>query len=201
MGSDAVYLARVTNANEAFTEEQLRSLESTLDQFQSEFPQLFFGVYSAALPRTMNAREFGFWLLNRAAIPSLEITRPNENGCLLILEETSGQAVMVVGYLLECYFTQTELNSILLKGQPSWEKGKLAQGTLEVIAAFSKALKGKSREAMRNPAKFSPIPAEEPAMPEFTRLHDLRPDTNAKAPAENAAKPKPTMKLKPKKRR
>ena len=175
LGNDAVCLARVTNANHAFSDAELAQLDAALDQFEAQFPQLFFAVYSAALPSSMKLREFAFWLLNRAAIPALEITRPNENGCLLILEETSGEAALVVGYLLECYFPDVELRKILSKGKRAWGRGKMVEGVLAVIENFSIALVKKSLEAAKNPVQFQPVIHPEPPMPEFQRLHDGMP--------------------------
>ena len=172
LGNDAVCLARVTNANQAFSEADLARLDAALDQFEQQFPQLFFAVYSAALPSSMRLREFAFWLLNRAAIPSLEITRPNENGCLLILEETSGEVAMVVGYLLECYFPETALQKILRSGKRAWSRGKLVEGVLSVIRCFTEAIVLKSLAAEKNPDQFRPVIHPEPPMPEFQRLHD-----------------------------
>lgn len=172
LGNDSVYLARVTNANAIFAETEMAEVEALLDQFEKDFPQSFFAVYSAALPSTINVREFAFWLLNRAAIASVEITRPNENGCLLVLDSMSGQAILVVGYLLECYVTEEELAECLASGQVAWSCGNMVQGTKQVVGAFSKGLKSKYFVAKRNPEKFAPNHPPEPPMPEFTRLHE-----------------------------
>lgn len=175
LGNDSVYLARVNNANGIFTAAELAEVEAVLDQFEKEFPQLFVAVYSAALPSTINIREFAFWLLNRAAIASVEITRPNENGCLLVLDSMSGQAILVVGYLLECYATEEELADCLSKGLASWSSGKMVQGTKLVVEAFSKVLKSKYFLVRKDPGKFAPNHPVDPPMPEFTRLHEVKP--------------------------
>ena len=170
-GADAVCLTRVTNAQERLTAAELKKIEAALDAFERAFPQLFMGVYLAALPNISSLRQFAFWLLNRAAIASLEITRPNENGCLLVVDLTTGHVAMVVGYLLECYFTEAELAALLEKGRAAWTKDRVAEGVLQVINAFTKALRHKSRQAQQDPAKFRPTPPAEPVRPEFQRLH------------------------------
>ena len=182
-GPDAVALARVTNAQEVLSEEEVRKLEFALNQFEKNFPQLFLGVYLAALPAISSVRQFAFWLLNRAAIPSLDITRPNENGCLLVVDLTSGQVVMVVGYLLECYFKEAELDEILAHGRAAMDRGHLARGLDQVIRKFSKQLKHKSKLAQRNAGRFKPGGPPEPARPEFQRLHA--------SPQETASQPDP----------
>ena len=182
-GPDAVCLARVTNAQESLSEDEVRELEVALDEFEKNFPQLFMGIYLAALPAISSVRQFAFWLLNRAAIPSLDITRPNENGCLLVIDLTSGQVVVVVGYLLECYFKETQLEEILTHGRAAMDRGHIARGLLHVIQEFSRQLKRKSKEARRNPRRFDRGHPPEPSRPEFQRLHT--------PPQETSPQPEP----------
>ena len=176
-GPDAVCLARVTNAQETLSEEDIRELESALDEFEKNFPQLFMGIYLAALPAISSVRQFAFWLLNRAAIPSLDITRPNENGCLLVIDLTSGQVVMVVGYLLECYFKESELEEILSHARAAMDRGHIARGLHHILQEFSKQIKRKSTEARHHPRRFDPGSPPEPSRPEFQRLHTPPPET------------------------
>ncbi len=212
-GGDAVSLERVTNKAGQLNEEEVASLEQALDAFEREFPQLFVAVYSVALPVMASVRQFGFWLLNRAGINGVEITRPNENGALLVIDETSGQAGLVVGYLLECYFPEPELAEILEAARKDWSAGRMAAGVREVIAEFSKALKKKSKLALKHPARFRPPTTTVPAKPEFHRLHDMNqgsaeePNVAQVAPAEDgptepdpAANSRMTMRLKFKRR-
>lgn len=170
-GGDAVFMARVTNAQDQLTAEEIVGLEALLDQFEKTFPQLFMGIYLTALPPLASVRQFAFWLLNRAAIPSLDFSRPNENGCLLVVDLASGQVVMVVGYLLECFFNESELGEILTHGKSSLDRGHLSKGLQIVIEEFSKQLKVKSDLARRNPGQFRPGGPPEPSRPEFQRLH------------------------------
>ncbi len=170
-GQDAVRLDRVANPAGSLSEADIRTLEQALDAFQETFPQLFLAIYNVALPVMSSVRQFGFWLLNRAAIKDLDITRPNENGALLVLDETTGQAGLVVGYLLECYFSEPELAELLEPARKDWAAGSLAAGALEVIAAFTKALKKKAKLAQRDPTQFAPLDDTPPGKPEFDRVH------------------------------
>jgi uncharacterized membrane protein YgcG len=212
-GSDAVSLERVNNKAGQLSEEEVASIEQALDGFERAFPQLFLAVYSVALPVMASVRQFGFWLLNRAGINGVEITRPNENGALLIIDETSGQAGLVVGYLLECYFPEPELAEILEAARKDWSAGRMAAGVLAIIAEFSKALKKKSKIALQHPARFRPPTTTVPSKPEFHRLHEsnqgsVEETTVAQdAPAESeptgpdpAANSRMTMRLKFKRR-
>lgn len=180
-GDDSVALSRVTDSNGRFSEKEIKQIEKALDQFEKTFPQLFLSVYSLALPVGSSLRQFGFWMLNRAAISPLEITRPNEQGAMLVLEETSGQASLVVGYLLECYFREDELQEIVGHGKASWNHGKMAAGVLAVVKSYTAALKKKILIARKDPSQFDPRPPAEPTLPEFHPLHDQTPQApNAK---------------------
>ncbi len=174
-GDDAVCLARVTDKSNLFQESELAELESALDEFEQSFPQLFLAVYCVALPVMSSVRQFAFWLLNRAAVNSVDITRPNENGAILMIDETSGQAGLVVGYLLECYFSESELTEILETARKDWGANRMAAGVLEVVSAYSKALQKKSQLAAKNPAQFSPRSELPPGKPEFQRVHEGSP--------------------------
>jgi hypothetical protein len=171
-GGDAVSLDRVTSKCGQMSEAEVASIELALNEFERHFPQLFLAVYNVALPVMASVRQFGFWLLNRAAINSVDITRPNENGALLVIDQTSGQAGLVVGYLLECYFPEPELAEILEAGRRDWGAGRMAAGVLAIIASFSKELKKKSKLAQKSPAKFRPPTSSTPTKPEFHRLHE-----------------------------
>src|SRR6185369_12527460 len=81
-GSDAVLLERVTDAAGVLSDGDVAKVDAALKAFESCFPQLFAVVYCGALPQQTGLRQFGFWLLNRAAVCELDVTRPNEHGAL-----------------------------------------------------------------------------------------------------------------------
>jgi hypothetical protein len=176
-GNDAVRINRVTNAANLLTENELALVNTALLEFEGRFPQLFLAIYHVSLPIMASVRQFGFWLLNRAAINGLEATRPNEHGALLVIDETSGQAGLVVGYLLECYFPETELAEIMENARKDWAAGRMAAGLLEVVSAFTVALQKKSKLAAKSPSKFAPATEPvPPGKPEFTRVHEPAPE-------------------------
>ena len=170
-GSDAVLLDRVTDAAGVLSEPELDRLNEALVEYERQFPQLFATVYCGALPQQSSLRQFGFWLLNRAAVCDVDATRPNEHGTALVLDIHGRAAFLLHGYLVECYLSDADNAWILKKGQRAWNQGRWADGILAVLEAMSDRLRKRAAEAAKNPAKFNPDRTpEEPQPPRFRRI-------------------------------
>lgn len=186
-GGDAVLLDRVTDAAGALSRSEIEQVEDALRRFEHRFPQLFTVVYCGALPAQTSLRQFGFWLLNRAAVCDLEATRPNENGVLLILDTHGRSAAVVPGYLLECYLNESDLQRVLTAGRKSWGRGLWTPGLLAALGELSSRLCRRAEEAARAPERFAPPhPPAVPALPQFVRIregHSHRiPETHSRQP-------------------
>ena len=103
-GSDAVLLDRVTDAAGVLSEPELDRLNEALVEYERQFPQLFATVYCGALPQQSSLRQFGFWLLNRAAVCDVDATRPNEHGTALVLDIHGRAAFLLHGYLVRGFY-------------------------------------------------------------------------------------------------
>lgn len=145
-GEDAVVLERLTDAADCITAEDQQRIEDALDCFESQFPQLFVAIYAGALPEMTDIRQFAFWLLNRATVPSLDNSRPNENGILLVLDLNSMAVSLTLGYFIEPYFSDHELLTLLRQGHTELQAGKYGDAFLKILNDFSKQLKAKGRQ-------------------------------------------------------
>ncbi|MDA0813930.1 MAG: TPM domain-containing protein [Verrucomicrobia bacterium] len=148
-GEDAVVLERLTDAVDCIQPEMQQRIEDALDQFEKQFPQLFIAIYAGALPELTDIRQFAFWLLNRATVPSLDNSRPNENGALFVLDLNSMSVSMTLGYFIEPYFSDHELLTLLRQGHPDLQSGDYGSALLGILGNFSKLLKGKSKAARK----------------------------------------------------
>ena len=146
-GEDSVVLERLTDAAGCLFPGDRTAIEGILDAFEQQFPQLFLAVYVGFLPEITDNRQFAFWLLNRATVPSLDYRRPNENGALLVLDLSSRSISFTLGYFIEPYFSDHELATLLKKGHPHLVDDEFGPAFLKIIPAFTKLLGRKSRES------------------------------------------------------
>ena len=124
-GTKRVRLQRLIDASKTISEEESQKLHQRMDRFEADFPQLLFATYIADLPETINMRELGFWLINRAIIDS---PRSNENAILLCINSQHLAASLSLGYLPEQLLPEAELGQILEKAAPHLSPAPLRPG-------------------------------------------------------------------------
>lgn len=172
-GDDAVLLDRVTDAAGVLSHIEMERMTTALEQFEQRFPQLFAAVYCSALPPQTSLRQFGFWLLNRAAVCDLEATRPNENGVLFILDTHGRSAALVPGYFLECYLDGNDQQRVLEAARRDFQRSQWAAGIVAALHEMMRRLRRRAAEAGRSPERFAPPqPAALPAAPSFVRIRE-----------------------------
>jgi len=172
-GGDAVLLDRVTDAAGALSQTDGERVGQALRAFEERFPQLFAAVYCGALPPQTSLRQFGFWLLNRAAICDLEATRPNENGALFILDIHGRAAALVPGYFLECYLDESDQQCVLEAARRDFRRGLWPAGLIAAINELTRRLRRRALEAAKSPDRFAPPhPPAAPRAPRFVRIRE-----------------------------
>lgn len=153
-GVGEVKLRRLSDAAGVLRLRERHAVEQLMDQFEDRFPQLFFSVYYGALNEMSHIRQFGFWLLNRAAYEDVDISRPNEGGILLVVDVNAKVASVSFGYLLDVFLTEEDTFAILAKAHPHLLQGNHLKALKLVIAKFSALLRKKSKQARRHPERF-----------------------------------------------
>ncbi len=167
MGADPVLLERVTDAARVLGDGEVEELEGLLDRFEAKFPQLFLGVYFGALPRQTDLSQFAFWLLNRVAISCVEVTRPNENGILLVFDTVGKNAALVCGYMVEQFLTSGDAQAALQRGEKSLSGGDWVGGVMLAVRQLTMTLVRRAEEAALPPsAALDVLP------PSAVRLHE-----------------------------
>lgn len=129
-------------------------VQQAMDRFCARFPQLFFCVYSAAFPEASQLRTFGFWLLNRGVFEDVS-NRANAAGILLVIDVERKAAGLSYGYLLEPYLDESDCFVCLSKAHSHWLEGKYDEGIIALLKTLTNILERTSRQARRNPKKFS----------------------------------------------
>jgi hypothetical protein len=154
-GSEPVFLDRMTDATRCLGLKERGIVDRELDRFEASFPQLFAAVYIGYLPATTNVREFGFWLLNRAALPAVDFTKPNHHGLLLVIDQSSRTASLTAGYFVEPFLEDRDLLEALRAGHPMLVAGDPARGAVRCLRRVVRVLRARSRQAARHPARFA----------------------------------------------
>lgn len=153
-GAGVVSLRRLTDTAGLLRKGERAKVEAALARFDEKFPQLFVAVYTGVLGEVSNLRQFGFWLLNRAAFEDVPADKPNEAGILLTIDPESKGAGMVFGYLLDPFLEEGDTFDCLSRAHAHWLEGRYADGIVKLIGHLESVLKKRSRQARRDPEKF-----------------------------------------------
>ena len=168
-GGEDVSLRRLADVAGLIRNRERGQVAAAIDRFGRRFPQLFFAVYTGSGQGGGNLRQFGFWLLNRAAFEDVPVDRPNEAGILLVIDADTKSAAVTWGYLLDPFLTEEDTFQCLSRAHAYWLEGRYAEGTLRMIAQLEKVLKKKAAQARRDPERFERKVAPPPRTGEIAR--------------------------------
>ncbi len=153
-GAEAVVAARLMDVEGVLAEETKTGMTGTLEAFEARFPQLFLLMYLGPLPAPVSPRQFAFWLLNHAAVPDMDATRPNERGLLLVVDPQGGTAVLASGYYLENFIRQEELDAVLRAAVKDFGRHDFAAALETVAVGLAELLKKRAEDVARFPKRF-----------------------------------------------
>jgi hypothetical protein len=125
-----------------------------MDRFGRRFPQLFVAVYTGSLGEIGQLRQFGFWLLNRAAFEDVPLEKPNAAGILLVIDPESKAASMSFGYLLDAYLDERDTFECLSRGHSHWLEGRYADGLVKALSQLESLLKTRALQARWDRDRF-----------------------------------------------
>lgn len=153
-GGEEVRIRRLEDVAGLMRSVERKRVEAAMDKFERSFPQLFFAVYTGLPEGRSDLRQFGFWLLNRAAFEDVAVERPNEHGILLTLDPDGKAAGMSWGYMLDAFLSEEDTFLCMSRAHAYWVEGRFAEGILRVLEQVSLVLEKRSRQARRDPEAF-----------------------------------------------
>ena len=112
---------------------EMPKLRGELALFEKKFPQSLFSVFITELSPGASVTEYAFWLANRGRFSSIEAVGSANFDLLLVIDAVAGTAAFTVGYGLEKYLQEGDLEDILTAGAPAFREGDLAGGILICI--------------------------------------------------------------------
>lgn len=118
----------VTDHTGKLPEDEVAQLRAPLDLFRKRFPQSLFSVFVTELPAGVPIGEYAFWLANRAHFSSIEAVGAQNFDLLLFIDVAAGTAAFTIGYGLEKYLGESDLEGALSRAKTKFREGDLAGG-------------------------------------------------------------------------
>lgn len=168
-GFEEVRLRSLTDAAGLLRRGERAKVEMAMESLGRRFPQIFIAVYTGSLGEVANIRQFGFWLLNRAAFEDVPVEKPNESGILLTIDPESKAAAIAFGYLLDPFLEEADTFDCLSRAHSHWLDGRYADGIVKALKHLESVLSKRSRQARRDPEKFERKVLPPPQMGDLVR--------------------------------
>lgn len=153
-GGEEVRIRRLEDAAGLMRSVERKRVEAAMDRFERSFPQLFFAVFTGLPEGRSDLRQFGFWLLNRAAFEDVDVERPNERGILLTIDPDGKAAGMSWGYALDPFLTEEDTFLVMSRAHAYWVEGRFADGVVRSLEQLSLILMKRAGRARRDPESF-----------------------------------------------
>jgi uncharacterized membrane protein YgcG len=140
----------------------IKELRALLGLFQQKFPQSLFSVFIVGRVANGSISEYTFWLANRARFSSVEAGAGENFDLLLGIDLQARAAALLVGYGLENYLSERDLERALARASSAFHAGDVARG-IRVCVEF---MIDRMREVARDVEKHGPPKSDAPIMAE-----------------------------------
>ena len=121
------------------TPERSRLLKR-IDRFNRRFPQVRLQVLCRTFPTEQPFDLYQFWIFNLGRI-SNDLEKGGENRVILLtLDPDTRRSGIMVGYGLEPFMTESELDTVLSLADPEWRNGQWEAGLLYCIDGLDRLL-------------------------------------------------------------
>lgn len=168
-GGEDVSLRCLTDSAGVLRRGDRERVEVAMERISHRFPQLFVAIYTGALGEVSNLRQFGVWLLNRAAFEDLPTEKLNEAGILITIDPESKAAGVVFGYLLDPFLDEADTFDCLCRAHAYWLEGRYADGILRALDHLEIILRKRSGQAKRDPEFFQRKVLPLPSLGDFVK--------------------------------
>lgn len=164
-GRNYVQMSRLHDAAHCLRKPERDALEDILDHLEMRFPQMLFCIYLGALSKEVRMNELGFWLLNHAEIRGADYARSNENAVMLLIDVTTKQAGIALGYLSEILLPEDEGYRCLQSARPYLVNGAYGQALAILLRKLGRTLSKRARHLKRHPHEVEEALRRRPTVP------------------------------------
>jgi len=112
---------------------EIKKLRGLLQIFEKKFPQSLFSVFVINGVPNGSISEYVFWLANRTGFSSIEAVAGDNFDLLLGIDVEAGTAALTIGYGLENYLTEDDLQAALAVVENAFRAGDFARGIRECV--------------------------------------------------------------------
>ena len=127
------------NAN-MFSAAQKRRIQARATELAIRFPQITVSVVTANLPANTGVSVYAFWIFNEAAVARKVDRGSNNFDVLLTLDPRNGRSSLTVGYGLESYVSESDLQSVMADTRESFERENYCAGVESAITSLTDRL-------------------------------------------------------------
>lgn len=151
LGTHAVIINRLVDTQHLLRLRDSSRLEAQLDEFERRFPQAFCTVFLGVLPSGVSAGEGGFWLLNHGVRTCQDVVRPNSHGIAIVIDPSTHEASLSMGYALEVIIPAAKAGELLRKVSPALWHGDHARAIAKLVAGLDSLLRKHGQARTRPP--------------------------------------------------
>lgn len=135
---------------------EIKKLRALMRIFEKKFPQSLFSVFVTDQLQDVSISEYTFWLANRAHFSSIDAVGGKNFDLLLGLDLSAGAAAITIGYGLEHYLNEKDLQAALAAAQSAFCAGDYARGIRECIEFLMDRMREIAKANERRAPPLSP---------------------------------------------
>ena len=123
---------------------EVRALQRLLRSFHGKFPQSFFSVFlTHQLPGPLT--EYTFWMANRGRLGKVHTVGGNNFDLLLGIDVDANTAALVIGYGLEHYLTERDLERTLAGASAAFHRRDFGRGIRTCVELLTDRMRDRVR--------------------------------------------------------
>ena len=111
-----------------------------IDKLEKRFPQVRMYVCVTKLEGHVDVPEFGYWLFNRSRPESEAAKAERLHGVLLVIDRNSRRASLTIGYGLDVFIDDVQLEKVLENGAAEMQIGNYGAGLVKVTRQLTASL-------------------------------------------------------------
>jgi uncharacterized membrane protein YgcG len=118
----------VTDFSGSLSQRDIAEVRTLLRLFNRKFPQSRFSVFVTNQIAKGTVAEYAFWLMNRARFGFPEALGTDNFDLLLAIDVQRNAAALIIGYGLENYISERDLERALAEAASGFHDGDFARG-------------------------------------------------------------------------
>ncbi len=111
-------------------------LNKEIKAFEKKFPQFRIALHVTRLPKDLDVRMLGYWLLNFCPFAEGESAEMREGTLLFVIDCMNRQAGLTVGYRLDPFLSDDKGTRLLAEAREDFQSGDYVAGMRVILAGI-----------------------------------------------------------------